>query len=374
MKRSFVLALSFLLLAFPAHAATTSVTQLQAKYQTALKGGEKVKVLIVPGHEPGFGGTDYQGVYERDVNVAIAQALAAQLKTDPRLSVTVARDGTSWNAALTDYFAKEWDSIGEFIQSHKAQTTTTSDVSSSGFQASHNTAPTDVATRLYGITKWANENGIDLAIHVHLNDSGDFNQSGFAIYVPDASFGNAVPSQALGVKIANELNRYNATSSLAIENLGVTADKDLIAVGAYNTANFPSVLVEYSYIYEGKIQNPAILPLAERDFANSTYRGIERFFGRPVAYYDTLALPHRFTGSPAQNTTSAEVYSLQQGLRRLNLYPPGGGYFYDCPVGGYFGDCTISALKAFQKSKGIEQTGTLGPRTRAALNAYWGGK
>ena len=68
------------------------------------------------------------------------------------------------------------------------------------------------------------------------------------------------------------------------------------------------------------------------------------------------------------------MYSLQQGLRRLNLYPPGGGYFYDCPVGGYFGDCTISALKAFQKSKGIEQTGTLGPRTRAALNAYWGGK
>lgn len=372
MIRTLSLLLISFLFATPALAATTA--DLQAKYQTALKGGEKVKVLIVPGHEPGFGGTDYQGVYERDVNVAIANALAAQLKTDPRLSVTVARDGTSWNAALTDYFAKEWDSIGEFIQSHKAQTTTTSDVSSSGFQASHNTAPTDVAMRLYGITKWANENGVDLAIHVHLNDSGDFNQSGFAIYVPDASFGNAAPSQALGVKIASELNRYNATSSLAIENLGVTADKDLIAVGAYNTADFPSVLVEYSYIYEGKIQNPVILPLAERDFANSTYRGIERFFGRPVAYYDTLTLPHRFTSSPAQNTTSAEVYSLQQGLRRLNLYPPGGGYFYDCPVGGYFGDCTISALKAFQKSKGIEQTGTLGPRTRAALNAYWGGK
>jgi hypothetical protein len=193
------------------------------------------------------------------------------------------------------------------------------------------------------------------------------------VYVPDTSFANAPASRAFGAAIANELNHYNATSSLAIENLGVTADQELIALGAFNTASYASVLVEYAYIYESKITNPSILPLVERDFANSTYRGVERFFSAPVPYYDTLALPHRFRSSPAPGATSPEIYALQTALHRIGLYPPSGELYYDCPVAGYFGDCTISALKAFQKSKGLEQTGAIGPRTRAALNALWGG-
>ncbi len=355
-----------------AHATTPTTSQLQAKYFTAARGGPKVRILVVPGHEPGYGGTEYQGVYEREVNVAIANALATQLRTDSHLDVIVARTDTEWNPIFSTYFAQSWDAIRSFVDQKKSSFVAASP--SSGFQASHNRAPDDVAYRLYGITKWANENDVDMAIHIHLNDSGDFNQSGFAVYVPDAQFGNAVPSRALGTAIASQLNQYNATSSLAIENLGVTSDQELIAIGAYDTANFTSVLIEYAYIYEGKIQNSSVLPLIEKDFANSTYRGVERFFGRPVAYYDTLALPHRFTISPSRYTTSSEIYSLQQGLRRLKLYPISGEYFYDCPVGGYFGDCTSTALKAFQKSKGLEQTSTLGPRTRAALNAYWGGR
>lgn len=359
-----------------------TVAQLQTKYLAAGNGGPKVRILIVPGHEPGFGGTEYLDLKERDINVVIANELASQLQKDPHLEVVVARDETAWNPMLAAYFATQWDAIKSFVSGKKAQSqgmSSTGNGAAPALQASHNAAPDDVATRLYGITKWANENGVDMAIHVHLNDAGDHadgaagNQSGFAVYVPDASFANALTSRTLGTRIANELNRYNATSSLAIENLGVTGDQELIALGAFNTASYASVLVEYAYIYESKITNPSILPIVEKDFANSTFRGVETFFGAKVPYYDTLALPHRFTVSPAQNAASADTYSLQTALHRIGLYPLNGELFYDCPVAGFMGQCTIDSIRAYQKSKGLEQTGTLGPRTRAALNTIWGG-
>lgn len=371
----------YLLFAHIAHAsAPLSVSQLQAKYQAAGQGGPKVKILIVPGHEPQFGGTEFGAVKERDVAVTIAKNLEAQLKTDSRFEVVVARDTVQWNPFLDTYFSSQWNAIQSFVADKKSAVQNSGGLLGAVFQASHNAAPSDVATRLYGITKWSNENGVDLAVHVHLNDAGDHaegtpgSQSGFAVYVPDFGYGNSVTSRALGASITNELNHYSATSSLAIENFGVAGDQELIAVGAYDTANYASVLVEYAYIYESKITNPTILPLVEKDFANSTYRGIKRFFGAHTVYYDTLALPHRFTTTPKKDTASSEVYALQMALRRVGLYPTPGQYFYDCPVSGYFGQCTIDALKAYQRSKGISQTGTLGPLTRAALNATWGGK
>ncbi len=111
------------------------------------------------------------------------------------------------------------------------------------------------------------------------------------------------------------------------------------------------MLIEYAYIYESKITNPTILPIAEKDFANSTYRGIEKFFGASVPYYDTLTLPHRFTTSPLPNTTSADTYSLQTALHRIGLYPAKGQFYYDCPVAGYMGACTIDAIKAFRRAR-----------------------
>lgn len=367
----------YLLSADVAYGAVPTAAELKAKYVAAASGGPKVNILIVPGHEPDFGGTEYQGILEREMNVTIANALAEQLKKDTRLHVVVARDSASWNYDLANYFASSWKAIESFVADKKSvmqKESKAGNVTTPTFQAAHNTAPTDVALRLYGVTKWANEHDVDLAVHIHLNDSGDNSglHSGFSVYVPDSYYANAATSRTIGTAIAYELNHYNATSTLAIENLGVTGDQELIALGAYNTADFPSVLVEYSYIYESKITNPTIRPIVEKEFANSTYRGIRKFFGAAVPYYDTLTLPHRFTTSPAPESSSREVYALQSALRRVNMYPPGGLY-YDCPLSGYFGSCTVTALKAFQKSKGIEQTGTLGPKTRAALNAIWGG-
>src|SRR2546421_4506534 len=42
---------------------------------------------------------------------------------------------------------------------------------------------------------------------------------------------------------------------------------------------------------------------------------------------------------------------------------------YEGPVDGVLGGWTSTAIRAFQKHHGLEQTGSLGPRTRAALGA-----
>ena len=50
-----------------------------------------------------------------------------------------------------------------------------------------NIAPDEMGVRLYGINKWANENDIDIVIHVHFNDypgrprTGSGKYSGFSI-------------------------------------------------------------------------------------------------------------------------------------------------------------------------------------------------
>src|SRR5437868_3753787 len=47
----------------------------------------KVKILIVPGHEPDFGGTAFGSIYERDIAVDIAEDLARLLGQNPRYEV-----------------------------------------------------------------------------------------------------------------------------------------------------------------------------------------------------------------------------------------------------------------------------------------------
>ena len=54
----------------------------------------------------------------------------------------------------------------------------------------HNSASKEASVRLYGITKWANENKIDLMMHIHFNDDANHSKniagkySGFALYIP----------------------------------------------------------------------------------------------------------------------------------------------------------------------------------------------
>ncbi|MCI0597468.1 N-acetylmuramoyl-L-alanine amidase [Candidatus Parcubacteria bacterium] len=358
--------------AFAAFSTTVTKEDVQTKYLWAGQGGDKVHILIMPGHEPFYGGAEHAGLRERDIVVDISNKLATHLRANPNYEVTIARDQLNWSAELQEYFEEEWEEIKDFVEDSKRvmkRMIRKGDIEDRDFEVEHNSAATDVALRLYGINKWASEEGYDIVIHPHLNDNmGAEFQSGFAVYVPDAQFGNGQAGHALGEAIAFELNDMNASSTLPIENYAIVEDQDLIALGAYNTADFPVVLVEYAYIYESKIANAGARDAVLSDMAYQTYRGIQNFVGAPVAGDNTLALPYAWTQAPLlEGESSPQVYALQVALHSLGLYPLGGQLLIGCPVSGYMGPCTRSALKVFQASKGLEQTGTIGPRTKAAL-------
>ena len=68
------------------------------------------------------------------------------------------------------------------------------------------------------------------------------------------------------------------------------------------------------------------------------------------------------SGALARGARGTAVVEMQYRLIRLGINVPGG-------ADGIFGAATEAALKSFQSSQGLEQTGTLGPRTSAALLA-----
>ncbi len=384
--KQYAIALSVLLVTLPlvslaaesakAFPVTVTAEDMRAHYQA----GETIKVLVMPGHEPGYGGTVYRDLLERDIAVQISNELALALRADPRLEVSVARTTGAWSPELSEYFEEEWKDIQKFVKDKKRvmeRMINRGDLEQREFEVDHNAAATDVAYRLYGINRWANENDYDIAVHVHLNDNLGHGlqapglHSGFAVYVPDEQYGNGAASKALGESIASQLNHFNATSTLPIENYGVVPDQDLIALGAYNTAEYASVLIEYSYIYESKITYPEAREAVIKDFAHQTYQGIRQFLGAPVVGSDTRVLPYAWTVGPIKvGTSSTQGYALQVALHKLGFYPPAGSLLIGCPISGYVGECTISALKAFQASKGLEQTGSIGPKTKAALQSH----
>lgn len=356
--------------AFP---ETVSPQDLTRAYAEAAAGGKKVRILIVPGHEPTYGGTEFMGFYERELVLSLAQQLKKELQADKNIEVLVARDASGWNADLARYFIKQKKEIERFFATHlKEMKKFEKGRPKSTDQIEHNEARTDVALRLYGITKWAQEHDVDLMLHLHLNDEVGHaqnqrgEQSGVAVYVPDAVYGNARASRVLGQAVFERLNAFSATSTLPIEDQGVVPDRDLIALGAQNTSEIPSVLIEYGYIYEPTFTGSGARLAAFKDLAYQTMLGVrDALAGRQAVTYETRSLPYVWTeGPPSANS----IYALQALLHTQGFYPPTGMSLADCPVSGVFGPCTQTALKRFQAAQGIEQTGSVGPKTRAALN------
>lgn len=362
-----------------------STEDLTAAYRTAAQGGEKFRILIMPGHEPGFGGTDFDGAFERDFVVALAELLRKEFATDQAFEVVIARDTKEWHRDLAEYFKEEAEDIEEYVEDQKqeyARLERRGKIDEITEQVAHNAAPSEVALRLYGVNRWANENDIDLVLHLHLNDETGHApgvrgaHSGMAIYVPDGIYGNARASRAIAEPIFARLSATTATSTFGFEQTGVVEDRELIAVGAYNTSAVPSLLIEYGYIYEPRITGKGARDAVFVDFAYQTAQGVKDFLGSPGRpRFSSRALPTTFstdilaTTTATTTATAAKVYALQAALRELGYYPGTEADLATCPVSGISNTCTTEAVKAFQHAEGLEATGTLGPRTRATLVA-----
>lgn len=360
-----------------------SVQEIQARY--APTSPRKVRILLVPGHEPTDGGSNFGSVYERDLALQLTDDLAKLLEDNGRYEVVRTRDQSGWNPVFKNYFKDSWDSIMQWQKDAKKEEVhlqTIGQVKKAIPLVNHNDAPVNVAMRLYGITKWANENDIDIAIHVHFNDYPRPNMrevgkySGFSIYVPERQLGNSTTTQAIASTVFKRLARYNPVSDLPVESGGIIEEPELIAVGVFNTAASASMVVEYGYIYEPQFTNPEIKDQAISDLAFQTYLGLQDFFGsgnNVTRAYDTLMLPRNFNRQISKLGARAEdVFALQTALMLEGMYPPKGSKKNECPRSGKFGPCTELAIGLFQKKYDISgEAGMVGTKTLGALNQLY---
>ena len=374
-----------------AHAPVT-IADLRSDYTPSpLPGASKVRVLIVPGHEPDYGGAEYRDLKERDLTVELAQDLRSIFDGDLHYQTFMTRNGQAWYPAFASYFKQDWSDIVAWENAAGKQMSHLIAVGSTTEPAipmMHNNVPENVALRLYGITKWANENNIGITIHIHFNDDpvhaagepGKF--SGFAIYVPAELYGNSTTTRALAAAVYKRLAEYNPVSDLPAESTGIVNEPDLIAIGANDTAASASMLIEYSYIYEQQLQDPAIRSIFLKELAYETYLGLQDFFEPSKAAaqaltYDSLVFPHSWAGPVVgKNASSTEVFALQTALINDGEYPPSGMSMNDCPRTGKIGACTTSAIKAFQDKYGItgDIKGVAGPETIYKLDQLYSAK
>ena len=362
---------------------STTKETLKNAYGKADKGEKKLSFLIVPGHDSVLPGTEFREMKEADLTVELGEELYSLLAADTHFDVRLSRTRAGYDPAIAEFIREKKAEITEFVKSQKTlmnRYIALGKIESRIF-VKHNVAPTDMAYKLYGINKWANETGVDIILHIHFNDyptrmrSELGTYSGFSVYVPESQYSNAKGSQAIAEAIYARLARFYPSSDLPKENTGIVEDQELIAIGSNNTVDGAALLVEYGYIYEPHLQDAAIRPKVMSDLAFQTYLGIMDFFGDDVKKksYETRLIPHEWREDIFRpGSANKDILSLQAALIIEGLYPPAGNSLNECPMSGNFGACTEKAVKAFQEKHNIlPQTGYVGEKTRSKLNELY---
>jgi N-acetylmuramoyl-L-alanine amidase len=238
--------------------------------------------LIVPGHDNEFSGTAHGGLREADLNLDLARELELLFAADDNFRVTVVRDLKTgeYLSRLRRYFKREAGAIQKFIDRQKSrfERRLANGALTDYAGVPHNAANPTVAARLYGINKWADEQKFDLVLHVHFNDyagrgSGLGLYRGFSIYVPERQLPNSRVSEALALPLAAQLLAVARPSNFPGEG-AIVSDQELIALGANATLKTASLLIEYGYIYEERLQSPAVRALWLQALARQTYAGL----------------------------------------------------------------------------------------------------
>ena len=202
-----------------------------------------IKILIVPGHDNKEWGAEFNGVKEADMTEKLSLMIFDLLKKDKKFEPIITRDWNGYTPTFEDYFINGEQAITDFINEKKSAFE--SKLQDGSIQAVeniyHNYASQRMATVLYGINKWADENNVDAVIHVHFNDyprpkkvRGEY--TGFAVYVRDKQMNNSKDSYQLGSFVFQSLLHDYNKSNYPPEASGVVPDQNLIAIGEYNSS------------------------------------------------------------------------------------------------------------------------------------------
>ena len=342
----------------------------------------KVRILIAAGHDETSPGTRYRNLKEVDLTALVAEQLYDLLSNRSEFETFLLRDSNGYTTEFKKHFEENKDKTLEY---REAQKKIMDELIKNGQiireqPYTRNSARSDVATRLYGVNTWANENDIDIVIHIHFNHYRDtkLNQrgeySGLSIYVPESQYSNAKTSLSVTRSVYDQLTVFFAPSDLPLESSGIIEDQDLISIGSFNTLDSVSMLIEYGYIYEGQFTEPEVRDVAMRELAQQTYNGIMNYFNNKETSKDIIAsLPFQWNRDLYVGTKySADTYALQLFLTSQGLYPPKDKTKNDCPISGYFGNCTQASVKQFQKDNNIEPaSGRFGILTRTKADELY---
>lgn len=261
-----------------------TVKDLVKKYDSP-KSNHKIKILIVPGHEPDFGGAEYKNLKERDLNLILSENIKNILEKNKKFEIITSRDNNGWNPKIENYVENNRDNILYWINNAKKEMlnlVNSGKITVVNAKMGHVTAPLNSAILLYGINKWAGENKVDIAIHLHFNDNpkykGKPNYEGFSIYVPEKQYSNGTSSKILAKDLMDEISKIQKVSTMKEESDGIIEDQELISLGSYNTSDSLSILIEYAYIYEDFMQSTSTRNNFINTAASSTAKAIENFF------------------------------------------------------------------------------------------------
>jgi N-acetylmuramoyl-L-alanine amidase len=347
------------------------------KYDDALskKKKEKVKILIVPGHDNKSFGAYANNTTEAEINLAVAKELKNILEREKGIEILLSRDDTGYNSKLQKYLEEEKDDIEDFQLSKKK---IMNDLIQEGKVESnivvhHNFARPEVVDVLYGINKFANDNKFDITIHIHFNDypgrTGAYGKhSGFSIYVPEKQYSNAEASYEFAEKVSRHLAGVFAISDLPKEGM-ITEDQELIAVGSYNTADSVVALVEYGYIYESQFTDPEIKDVVLKELAQQTHYGIMDYLNDENSDKKTFGnfVDYEWKKDILFGDRGLNVLALQDYLHDHGHYPVDEN-LNECPLNGNFRNCTKNSLIQFQLDKNLNPTGFLDKTTRQIIN------
>lgn len=340
------------------------------------KSKDKVKIMIVAGHDDENSGAYFKGIKESDLNLDLAIELNSLLKKE-NVETFLIRDEKGFNKKFLKFIDIEEDKINEFVNYKKNiinNLVINGDFENQN-QVHHNSAKPEVAKILYGINKYANDNNFDIVLHVHFNDypgrkgsSGLY--SGFSIYVPEKQFSNSEASIDLAEKIKDQLSLSFASSNLPQEG-AIVEDQELIAVGSYNTVDPVSILIEYGYIYEKQFTNKKISNFIIKELANQTHLGLLNYLNNKKEVvnetFTSLSQYQKIDTNYKIGDEDLNILYLQDFLRDKGFYPYNND-LNSCPINGYFGECTEDSLKEFQKKNNLDSTGFLGEKTRELIN------
>lgn len=301
-----------------------------------------VNILVVPGHDDESYGTRFATLKEVELNRILARKLFNYLSKEEGVNPVLASDENGYNPIFETYFLSEKESIEEFISkskesfSEKILTEHLENVDNDF----HNIADSEVAYRLYGINRWVNIQDFDLVIHIHFNDHRGRKKSqvgkyeGFSIYTPGPHFENHELSRILADAIFGELRKIRPVSNLESEAEGIIEDHELIALGANESLEAGSILIEYGYIYEPIFTDPLRRDTSLDYLAYATYSGIMKSMNE-----NPLTKEYSQPNVSKNKTTNNNlIWQFQKALE--GLYPPADKTLRDCPITGHFGKCS----------------------------------